>query len=147
MEVVSHNKVLRAVQVRKARRQFVFHNCVAEFVRLHVGAIVQESFCLEDADPSSVIVALRELGLDRQCWTSYRLSSINRSVCKRSGPDVFDGSPPTSVDHSTVLASSRTLRAGSRRRRGAASETTLALGALPPGRSGRRDVDVSRTKG
>ena len=71
MEVISHNRVLRAVQVRKARRQFVFHNCAAEFVRLHVGAIVQESFSLEDADPSSVIVALRKLGLDPHANTNF----------------------------------------------------------------------------
>ena len=83
----------------------------------------------------------------RSSWTSYRLSSIESSVCKPSSLTFFDGSSPTSADHSTVLASSRTLRAGSRRCRGAASGTTLALGALPPGRSGRRDVDVSRTKG
>jgi hypothetical protein len=39
----------------------------------------------------------------------------------------LDAAPPPSA----VLASSRTLRAGSRRCRGAASGTTLALGALP----------------
>ena len=40
-------------------------------------------------------------------WTSYRLSSIESSVCKPSSLTFFDGSSPTSVDHSTVLASSR----------------------------------------
>jgi hypothetical protein len=29
-----------------------------------VGAIVQDSFCLEDENPVSVVAALRELGLD-----------------------------------------------------------------------------------
>jgi len=45
-----------------------------------------------------------------------------------------------------VLASSRTLRAGCRRCRFAASWTTLARGALR-GQVGQRDVDHSRTKG
>jgi hypothetical protein len=43
----------------------------------------------------------------RRPWTSYRLSSIESSVCKPLSLTFFDGSSPTSVDHSTVLASSR----------------------------------------
>lgn len=70
-EVVSHNEALRIVQVKKARRQFAFRTCAAEFVRLQMGDIVQESFCLENEDPSSVIAALRELGLDPHANMSF----------------------------------------------------------------------------
>jgi hypothetical protein len=49
---------------------------------------------------------------------------------------------------SAVLAPSRTLRAGAERRgRCAASWTALARGALPTGRSGRKDVGFGRTEG
>jgi len=47
-----------------------------------------------------------------------------------------------------VLAPSRTLRAGAERRgRCAASWTALARGALPVGRSGRKDAGFGRTEG
>jgi hypothetical protein len=56
--------------------------------------------------------------------------------------------PPRPLKHSAVLAPSRTLRAGAPRRgRYAASWTALARGALPVGRSGRKDVGFSRTEG
>ncbi len=63
-EIVSRCEALRAVAVKKARRQFVFFDCAAEFVRLHIDAIAQESFALEDERPSSVAAALRALGLE-----------------------------------------------------------------------------------
>ena len=63
-EIVGRDMVFRAVQVNKARRQFVFGGCAAELVRLHIGAIVQDSFCIEDETPARIIAALRELGLD-----------------------------------------------------------------------------------
>src|SRR5208283_3547941 len=47
-EAVSHDRPLRALQVKKARRQFVFGDCAAEFVCLHIGPVAQESFCVED---------------------------------------------------------------------------------------------------
>jgi hypothetical protein len=72
-EVVSRNEALRAVHVKKARRQFVFRTCAAEFVQLLIGAIAQESFCLENEDPTSVIAALRELGLDPHVNISFPL--------------------------------------------------------------------------
>ncbi len=56
--------------------------------------------------------------------------------------------PSRPLEHSAVLAPSRTLRAGAERRgRGAASWTALARGALPIGRSGRKDVGFIRTEG
>jgi hypothetical protein len=56
--------------------------------------------------------------------------------------------PSRPLEHSAVLAPSRTLRAGAERRgRCAASWAALARGALPIGRSGRKDVGFSRTEG
>lgn len=62
-EIVPASDALRAVTVSKARRQFVFCDCAAEFVRLRVGAVAQESFAVEHEKPSRVMAALRELGL------------------------------------------------------------------------------------
>jgi hypothetical protein len=42
----------------------MFGGCAAELVRLHIGAIAQDSFCIEDEAPERIIAALRELGLD-----------------------------------------------------------------------------------
>jgi len=70
-QVVANDQALRAIQVRKARRQFVFGDCAAEFVRLHIGPVAQESFCIEDEDPSKVIAALHELGLDPHANISF----------------------------------------------------------------------------
>lgn len=64
VEVVSKVKLLRPVHVKKVRRQFVFRTCAAEFVRINIGAIAQVSFCIEDENPSNVIAALYDLGLD-----------------------------------------------------------------------------------
>ena len=56
--------------------------------------------------------------------------------------------PSRPLEPSAVLAPSRTLRAGAERRgRCAVSWTALARGALPIGRSGRKDVGCSRTEG
>lgn len=63
-EIVDRNAVFRAVQVSKRRRRFRFCGCAAELVRLRIGAIVQDSFCIEDEAPARLIAALRELGLD-----------------------------------------------------------------------------------
>lgn len=63
-EIVDRNAVFRAVQVSKRRRLFRFCGCAAELVRLRIGAIVQDSFCIEDEAPARLIAALRELGLD-----------------------------------------------------------------------------------
>ena len=63
-EIVDRDAALRAVQVSKRRRQFMFGGCAAELVRLHVGTIVQDSFCIEDEAPARIIAALDELGLD-----------------------------------------------------------------------------------
>ncbi len=71
LDLVANDKALRAIQVKKARRQFVFGDCAAEFVRLHIGPVAQESFCVEDEDPSKVIAAVRELGLDPHANISF----------------------------------------------------------------------------
>jgi hypothetical protein len=55
---------LRAIEVKKARRQFPFGDCAAEFDRVHIGPVALESFCIESEDPSKLIAALQELGLD-----------------------------------------------------------------------------------
>jgi len=54
-----------------ARRQFVFCNCAADFVRPHIGPVAQVSFCVEDEDPSKVIAALHEPGLDPRANISF----------------------------------------------------------------------------
>ena len=63
-EIVHRNTAFQAVQVSKGRRQFMFGGCVAELVRLRIGAIVQDSFCIEDEAAARIIAALRKLELD-----------------------------------------------------------------------------------
>jgi hypothetical protein len=63
-EIVGRNAAFRAVQVSKGRRQFMFGGCAAELVRLHIGAVAQDSICIEDEAPARIIAALHELGLD-----------------------------------------------------------------------------------
>ncbi|PWB79699.1 MAG: hypothetical protein C3F11_20055 [Methylocystaceae bacterium] len=70
-EVVSRCEALRAVRVKKARRQFVFFECAAEFVRLQIGAVALESFAVESAEPARVLQALRELGLDSRLNVNF----------------------------------------------------------------------------
>ena len=71
LDLVANDKALRTIQIKKARRQFVFGECAAEFVRLHIGPVAQESFCVEDEDPSKVIAALHELRLDPHANISF----------------------------------------------------------------------------
>jgi hypothetical protein len=68
---VAHNTGFRTVHVNKKRRQFVFRGCVAEFVRLRTGAIVRDSFCIEDEVAARVIAALHELGLDSRANVNF----------------------------------------------------------------------------
>jgi hypothetical protein len=70
-QVAPSDGPLRAIEVKKARRQFVFGECAAEFVRLHIGPVAQESFYVEDEDPSKVVAALHELGLDSHANISF----------------------------------------------------------------------------
>ena len=70
-EIVDRNATFRAVQVSKSRRQFMFGGCAAELVRLRIGAIVQDSFCIEDEMPARIIAALRELGLDSHAKINF----------------------------------------------------------------------------
>ena len=69
--------------MNKARRQFVFGGCAAELVRLRIGAIVQDSFCIEDETPARIIAALRELGLDSHAKINF-LTGLMRALT-RSG--------------------------------------------------------------
>ncbi len=73
VEIIGRNAAFRAVQVNKMRRQFMFGGCAAEFVRLRIGAILQDSFCIEDEAPARIIAALRELGLDSHPNTNFPL--------------------------------------------------------------------------
>lgn len=70
-EIVPHCEALRPVTVKKARRQFAFFRCVAEFVRLQVGAVPLESVAVESEERSRVVAALRELGLDPRLNVSF----------------------------------------------------------------------------
>ena len=63
-EVGSNDEPMRAVEVKKTRHQFMYRDCVAEFDRVHIGPVARESFCIESEDPSKIIAAVRELGLD-----------------------------------------------------------------------------------
>jgi len=63
-EIISPNAAFCAVQVNKMRRQFMFRGCAAEFVRLRICTMLQESFCIENETPARIIAALGELGLD-----------------------------------------------------------------------------------
>ena len=91
-----------------------------ELIEVETG-IIQSALRLELQDG--------ELVADTGRWTSYLLSSVGRAIqrlFRRLEWYAFS----RSVKPSTVLASSRTLRAGCRRCRFAASWTTLARGAL-----------------
>ena len=62
-EIIGRDPTFKPLNVRKARRQFLFGGCTAEFARLQSGASAQETFCLEQEDPELVRGALRELEL------------------------------------------------------------------------------------
>src|ERR1019366_6276363 len=80
-EFVDHNAAFRAVQVSKGRRQFMFGGCAAELVRLRIGAIVQDSFCIEDEVPARIIAALHELGLDSHANINFR-AGLKRALAQ-----------------------------------------------------------------
>ena len=63
-EVASNEGPLRAIDVKKARLQFIYRDCAAEFDRVQIGPVARESFCIESEDPSKVIAAVQEMGLD-----------------------------------------------------------------------------------
>jgi hypothetical protein len=63
-EVASNDVPMRAVEVKKTRHQFMYRDCAAEFDRMHIGPVARESFCIESEDPSKVIAAVHEMGLD-----------------------------------------------------------------------------------
>lgn len=80
-KIVGLNAAFRSVRVKKARRQFIFGGCTAELVRLRIGAIVQDSFCIEDEAPARIIAALRELGLDSHANINYP-SGLERALAR-----------------------------------------------------------------
>ena len=55
---------MRAVEVKKTRHQFTYRDCAAEFDRVHIGPVARESFCIESENPSKLIAAVHEMGLD-----------------------------------------------------------------------------------
>jgi hypothetical protein len=63
-EVGSNDEPMRAVEVKKTRHQFMYRDCAAEFVRVNIGPVARESFCIESEHPSKVIAAVHEMGLD-----------------------------------------------------------------------------------
>lgn len=64
-DFVERDATFRMVAVTKARRQFAFGGCTAEFVELRIGGGgVLNSFCIEHETPGRIVSALRELGLD-----------------------------------------------------------------------------------
>lgn len=70
-EVVARCAALWAARVKKARRQFVFLDCAAEFVQVRVGALSLESFAIESEEPALVLFALRELGLNSRLNVNF----------------------------------------------------------------------------
>jgi len=70
-DIIERDAAFRTVAVNKARRQFVFRGCTAEFVHLRIGGIARNSFCIEDETPERILAALRELGLDSQANVNF----------------------------------------------------------------------------
>lgn len=62
---------LRAVDVHKSRRGFIFGGCIAELARVTMRGAVLDSFSLEHEDPRLVVAALDDLRLDGHVNTSY----------------------------------------------------------------------------
>ncbi len=63
-EAGSNDESMRAVEVKKTRHQFTYRDCAAEFDRVHIGPVARESFCIESENPSKLIAAVHEMGLD-----------------------------------------------------------------------------------
>ncbi len=63
-EMAASGGPLRAVEVKKARRQFMYRDCAAEFDCVRIGPVARKSFCIESEDPMKVIAALQGMGLD-----------------------------------------------------------------------------------
>jgi hypothetical protein len=63
-EAGSNDESMRAVEVKKTRHQFMYRDCAAEFDRVHIGPVARESFCIESENPSKLIAAVHEMGLD-----------------------------------------------------------------------------------
>lgn len=80
-EIAGRNTAFRAIQVSKGRRQFMFGGCAAELVRLGIGTVVQDSFCIEDEVPARIIAALRELGLDSHANINFP-AALNRALAR-----------------------------------------------------------------
>ena len=70
-EAGSNDESMRAVEVKKTRHQFMYRDCAAEFDRMHIGPVARESFCIESEDPSKVLAAVHEMGLDPHANTNF----------------------------------------------------------------------------
>jgi exopolyphosphatase/guanosine-5'-triphosphate,3'-diphosphate pyrophosphatase len=70
-ELVEPSSVVRAVRVHKRRQRYTLANCMAEVADLEVDGRSTRTIAVESEDPSSVMAAVRSLGLDGQVNTSY----------------------------------------------------------------------------
>jgi adenylate cyclase len=61
----------RAINVHKARRNFVLGGCPAEFAIIKVSGDAQQSFCIENVEREPLLGALRQLGLPSKRNTSF----------------------------------------------------------------------------
>jgi exopolyphosphatase / guanosine-5'-triphosphate,3'-diphosphate pyrophosphatase len=70
-ELVEPSDAVRVVRVHKRRQRYTLANCMAEVADLEVDGQVARTIAVESEDPSTVIAAVRRLGLDGQVNTSY----------------------------------------------------------------------------
>jgi exopolyphosphatase/guanosine-5'-triphosphate,3'-diphosphate pyrophosphatase len=80
-EAAASDGPLRAVEVKKARRQFMYRDCAAEFDHVRIGPVARESFCVESEDPSKVIAAVQEMGLDPHANINFS-KGIERALAR-----------------------------------------------------------------
>jgi hypothetical protein len=78
-EVGSNDEPMQPVEVKKTRHQFMYRDCAAEFDRLQIGPVAWESFCIESEDPSKVIAAVHEMGLNPHANINFPLG-IERAL-------------------------------------------------------------------
>ena len=122
----------------------------ARLVRPLVAAVGAHVMAAERVHADDTTVPVLDPGRGKtktgRLWTSYRLST---EKSRFGSVFVWWHGDPTLAQHSTVLAMSRTLRAGARRRcRDAASWTSPARGALPvAGRDGEMSCSVEQRDG
>jgi hypothetical protein len=82
-DIVEPDAFFRAVKVSKARRQFTFAGCRAEFARVEAGGARRESFCVEHEAAELVLAALRRLGLDSHANVNFP-AGLGRALADRA---------------------------------------------------------------